>query len=54
MKDEFKGKIISEFVRLKSKMYSLTAVGGEDNKKGKGVNKNVDIKNLLMLCLIKR
>ena len=54
MKDEFKGKIISEFVRLKSKMYSLTAVGGEDNKKGKGDNKNVDIKNLLILCLIKR
>ena len=54
MKDEFKGKIISEFVRLKSKMYSLTTVGGEGNKKGKGVNKNVDIKNLLILCLIKR
>ena len=34
-------------------MYSLTTVGGEDNKKGKGVNKNVDIKNLLILCLIK-
>ena len=28
MKDEVKGKIISEFVWLKSKMYSLIAVDG--------------------------
>ena len=41
MKDEFKGKIISEFVELKSKMYSLVDVDGEENKKAKGVNKNV-------------
>ena len=40
MKDEFKRKIISEFARLKSKMYILTAV-----KKAKGVNKNV-VKNI--------
>ena len=39
MKDEFKGKIISEFVGLKSKIYSLVDVNGEENKKGKGVNK---------------
>ena len=41
MKDELKGKIISEFVRLKSKMYSLIAVDSEENKKTKGVNRNV-------------
>ena len=41
MKDEVKGKIISEFIGLKSKMYSLVIVNDEEIKKAKGVNKNV-------------
>ena len=41
MEDDFKGNIIREFVGLKSKMYSLVAVNGKENKKAKGVNKNV-------------
>ena len=45
MKDEFKGKIISEFVRLKPKMCSLINVHNEEKKKPKGVNKNV-VKNI--------
>ena len=45
MEDEFKGKIISEFVGLKSKKYSLLAVDGEEVKKANGVDKNV-IKNM--------
>ena len=45
MKDEFGGKIISEFFELKSKMYSLVDVDGKENKKAKGVNKS-------MFCLV--
>ena len=41
MKDEFQGKIISEFSGLKSKMYSLVDVDGEESKKAKGVNRSV-------------
>ena len=39
MKDVFKGKIISEFVGLNSKMYSLIDVDNEESKKANGVNK---------------
>ena len=45
MKDEFKGKIVREFIGLRSKMYSLIYVDNEENKKAKGVNKNV-VKNI--------
>ena len=41
MKDAFKGKIISDFVGLKSKMYLLIDVDNEKVKKAKGVNKNI-------------
>ena len=40
-KDEFKGKIISHFVRLKSKMHSLIDVDDEEVTKAKGRNKNI-------------
>ena len=45
MKDEIKGNIISEFVGLKSKIYSLAFVTHEEIEKGKDVNKSV-IKNI--------
>ena len=41
MKDEFKRKTISKFIGLKSKMYSLIAIDGEENKKAKEVNKSI-------------
>ena len=41
IKDEFKGKIISEFVGLNSEMHSLTDADNEENKKVKGTNKNL-------------
>ena len=34
-------QFIGEFIGLKSKMYSLIAVDGEENKKTKGVNKSI-------------
>ena len=54
MKYEFKGVIISEFVRLKSKMYSLTDVYNEENKKAKRVNKNVvkNIRQRICFCFV--
>ena len=58
MKDEFKGEIIIEIVRLNSKKYSLVSVDGKENKKAKGINKSFvktqDIRNLLMFCFIKK
>ena len=39
MKDEFKGKIISEFVGLKTKMDSLINADDKEVTKANGVNK---------------
>ena len=47
LKDEFKGKIISEFVGLKSKMYSLISVDDEEITKAKGVNKKIKHKEFV-------
>ena len=39
MKDEFKGRIVNGFIRLKSTVYSLISVDDEDVTKAKEVNK---------------
>ena len=54
MKDEFKRKLISGFIGLKSKMYSLISVDDGELTKENGVNKLYDKKNLLIFCLIKK
>ena len=41
MNDEVRGKIMHEFVGLKSTMYSLVTIDGGEIKKAKGVNKNI-------------
>ena len=38
MKDESEGKIIGEFVGLKSKMYSMKNIGGKESNTANGVN----------------
>ena len=54
MKDEFKGKIISEFVGLKSKMYSLISVDDEEVSKAKGVNKKMKHKEFVDVLFNKK
>ena len=44
MKDDYKAKIISDFVALKSKMYSLIGVDNKKVRKAKGVNKKLEHK----------
>ena len=41
MKDEFKERIISGFVGLKSKTYSLISVDDEEVTKAKAVNEKI-------------
>ena len=54
MKDEFKGKIISEFVGLKSKMYSLVSVDNEEVTRAKGVKKKLRYKEFANVLFNKK
>ena len=46
MKDESEGKIIDEFVGLKSKMYSMKNIDGKESNTGKGAGKK-EFKDML-------
>ena len=46
MKDEAGGKIIKEFVGLRSKLYSYVMDEGKGEKKCKGMKENVVKKNV--------
>ena len=54
MKGEFKGKIISESVGLKSKMYSLLSVDDEEVTKAKGVNEKMKHKGFVGVLFNKK
>ena len=58
MKDEAGGKIIEEFVGLRAKLYSYKMHEGKEEKKCKGIKKNV-IRNIITHedyknCLLER
>ena len=46
MKDESEGKIIGEFVGLKSKMYSMKNIDGKESNTAKGVNIAIEFNEL--------
>ena len=54
IKYEFKGKIISEFVGLKTKMYSLISIDDEEVTKAKGLNKKIKHKEFVDVLFNKK
>ena len=46
MKDESEGKIIDEFVGLKSKMHSMKNIDGKKSNTAKGVNIATEFKEI--------
>ena len=50
MKDEFKEKIIGEFVRLRSKMHTMLWDDGKECNTAKGVNIALSLTNSKRLC----
>ena len=54
MKDESEGKIIDEFVGLKSKMYSMKNIDCKESNMAKGVNIATEFNGFKDIFLIKK
>ena len=54
MNDESEGKIIYEFVGLKSKMYSMKNIVGKESNTARGVNMQQSLMNSKILYLTKK
>ena len=54
MKDESEGKIIGEFVRLKSKMCSMKNIDDKESNTTKGVNIATEFNELKILSLTEK
>ena len=54
MKDESEGKIIDEFVGLKSKMHSMTNIDGKETNTAKGVSVVTEFKTFKNILLNKK
>ena len=54
MKDESGGVIVSEFVGLKSKMYSIKKIDGKEHNAAKGVSIATEFDKFKMFYLIKK
>ena len=54
MKDEFGGAIVEEFVRLKSKIYSMKKIDGKESNTAKGVNVATEFNAFKNVVFIKK
>ena len=54
MKDEFGGAIVEEFVRLKSKIYSMKKIDGRESNTAKGVNVATEFNAFKNVVFIKK
>ena len=54
MKDKSEGRIINEFVGLKSKMYSIKSIDGKETNTARGINIVTEFKKLKNILFNKK
>ena len=54
MKDKSEGRIINEFVGLKSKMYSIKSIDGKETNTARGINIVIEFKKLKNILFNKK